>query len=836
MDILLVTSSFNDEIHGSDDKKKTGCGISLIKPENISKYRIGGVMTDLKEISCNKCKERLAKKIIRSDKKEMARILKEERAKAKKGIEDEGIVPLGNTTAKITKTPEQKQKEEEERAAAERKAAEEKRAAEEAARKAEEEARRAAEEEARKNAEKEASLAAQKNIPGTGIAIGDDLAQFAINVPKEEPEPEPPVQDDFLAQFAIQKPTDEDPREKQDNPIVQDDFLAQFAIPTPEPEYLPADGGSNENLSSAYENDDSVINISEDELKNVYEETSPQPEEEPEINFDGNSDWDFVANQIFGFDGVDIPEPEPQPTEMDELSFPEQSVAEQLAQNRNDNTKPEVPALEDIVPPVLEDIVPPALDDIAPPVLEELSAPAAEKPSVPALDEISVPELPALEDLSGSVSDVPQVPAYDETGDTTYDAAQDNFTDFEIPEVPVLNKISDVAEAAKTTAEEYLEEAVEDDSQEYTEEAVADDVQEYTEETAADDVPEYAEEAAADDVQEYTEETAADDVQEYTEEAVTDDVQEYAEEAAADDVQEYAEKIVENNAHETAYVQIPEAPAAPVQTAAPQPVPVQPVQNAAPVQPIPVQAVPPVQPQIINVPQLTGYDAAGQPIYTYMQMQMTGYDQNGQPIYIPVGGQQLPVPPQPSAVQHRPMMGMSNTMGGQMGANIQKPYVKLDAPTQTPAYIKAKLGNQGSDGQYVQPSANISKIAVNPHAKETSKAFVNAISSSKDYANKNLIETQGLRANTPVLSSIEDVLSQMGDNSLKNKKQAAQAEVNLGSEYKGAASRPSAPARPAVPKKPENDMRNMSKSELKDKKKQDKYAAKFKKDLAKRGF
>ena len=792
MDILLVTSSFNDEIHGSDDKKKTGCGISLIKPENISKYRIGGVMTDLKEISCDKCKERLAKKIIRSDKKEMARILKEERAKAKKGIEDEGIVPLGNTTAKITKTPEQKQKEEEERAAAERKAAEEKRAAEEAARKAEEEARRAAEEEARKNAEKEASLATQKNIPGTGIAIGDDLAQFAINVPKEEPEPEPPVQDDFLAQFAIQKPTDEEPREKQDTPIVQDDFLAQFAIPTPEPEYLPADGGSNENLSSAYENDDSVINISEDELKNVYEETSPQPEEEPEINFDGNSDWDFVANQIFGFDGVDIPEPEPQPTEMDELSFPEQSAAEQLAQNRNDNTKPEVPALEDIVPP--------ALDDIAPPVLEELSAPAAEKPSVPALDEISVPELPALEDLSGSVSDVPQVPAYDETGDTTYDAAQDNFTDFEIPEVPVLNKISDVAEAAKTTAEEYLEEAVEDDSQEYTEEAVADDVQEYTEETAA------------------------------------DNVQEYAEEAAADDVQEYAEKIVENNAHETAYVQIPEAPAAPVQTAAPQPVPVQPVQNAAPVQPIPVQAVPPVQPQIINVPQLTGYDAAGQPIYTYMQMQMTGYDQNGQPIYIPVGGQQLPVPPQPSAVQHRPMMGMSNTMGGQMGANIQKPYVKLDAPTQTPAYIKAKLGNQGADGQYVQPSANISKIAVNPHAKETSKAFVNAISSSKDYANKNLIETQGLRANTPVLSSIEDVLSQMGDNSLKNKKQAAQAEVNLGSEYKGAASRPSAPARPAVPKKPENDMRNMSKSELKDKKKQDKYAAKFKKDLAKRGF
>lgn len=797
MDILLVTSSFNDEIHGSDDKKKTGCGISLIKPENISKYRIGNVMTDLKEISCDKCKERLAKKIIRSDKKEMARILKEERAKAKKGIEDEGIVPLGNTTAKITKTPEQKRQEEEEKAAAERKEAEAKRAAEEAARKAEEEARLAAEE--------EAALAAQKNIPGTGIAIDDSLAQFAINVPKEEPEPEPPVQDDFLAQFAIRKPADEEVQEKPDTPIVQDDFLAQFAIPTPEPEYLPADdGNANEELSAAYENDDSVINVSEDELKTAHAETISQPEEEPEISLEGNSDWDFVANQIFGFDGVDIPEPEPQPTEMDELSFSEQTVAEQLVQNKADNTKPEVPALEDIVPPVLEDIVPPALDDITPPVLEDLSAPVIEKSSVPTIDEISIPELPVLDDLSEFINDVPQVPAYEEANDAANELADDDFADFEIPEVPVLNKISNVAEVAETAAEDYMEESV----------------------------------------QEYVEEAVEDNTQEYAEEAAEENIQEYTEEAAKDDAQEHAEEAVENDAQEVAAIQIPETPAAPVQTAIPQPIPVQdiptvqpiPVQAVPLVQSTPIQAVPPVQPQIINVPQLAGYDAAGQPIYTYMQMQMTGYDQNGQPIYIPVGGQQPPVPPQPSAVQHRPMMGMSNTMGGQMGANIQKPYVKLDAPTQTPAYIKAKLGNQGSDGQYVQPSANISKIAVNPHTKETSKAFVNAISSSKDYANKNLIETQGLRANTPVLSSIEDVLSQMGDNSLKNKKQAAQTEVNLGSEYKGSAPKTSAPARPAAAQKTENDIRNMSKSELKDKKKQDKYAAKFKKDLAKRGF
>ncbi len=778
MDILLVTSSFNDDIHGSDDKKKTGCGISLIKPENISKYRISSVMTDLKEITCEKCKERLAKKIIRLDKKEMAKILKEERAKAKKGIEDEGIVPLGNTTAKITRSPEQKRRDEETAAETARREAEAKKAAEEAARAAEEAARKAAEEEAFKE-----SL---KTIPGTGIAIDNSLAQFAIQKPvEEEPEPQP-VEDDFLAQFAIQKPAEEEPEEEA--PAVQDDFLAQFAISTPkeddlsQPEYLTDETTDNnygyENSSVAYENDDSVINVSEDELISVPEETAQ--EEESSNIITGNSDWDFVANQIFGFEGVSAPEPEPQPTEMEELPIPGQSAAPEAA--RVPEPKPAaVPALEDITPPVLDDITPPSHENIAPRTLENVSAPVLEEMTAPVLDDITIPEVPVLSGLSSIKNEEPVQPAAVEEA-----APTDDFAGFEIPEVPVLNNISAVAE--KT--EEVIEEAYKEEAEE-VEEAIEETVEEAIEE----EIPEAIEEPEQDipPVQTVPVQTAP---------------------------------PVQTVPVQTA----PPVQPAPVQTAPPvQPAP---VQTAPPVQTVPVQTAPPVQPQIITVPQLAGYDPNGQPVYTYVQMQMTGYDQNGQPIYNPVPGQQMPVPPQ--APQRRPMMGMSNTMGGQMGANIQKPFVQLDAPTQTPAYIKAKLGDQGADGQYTQPSANISKIAVNPHSKETSKAFVNAISSSKDYANKNLIETQGLRANSPILSSVEDVLSQMGDNSLKNKKVVEQAEVKLGSEYKAPSARPSAP-RPA-PKKQEEDIRFMTKSELKDKKKQDKYAAKFKKDLAKRGF
>ncbi|MBQ8180964.1 MAG: hypothetical protein IJ010_03185 [Ruminococcus sp.] len=784
MDILLVTSSFNDEIHGSDDKKKTGCGISLIKPENISKYRITSVMTDLKEITCEKCKERLAKKIIRLDKKEMAKILKEERAKAKKGIEDEGIIPLGNTTAKITKSPEQKRQEEESAAEAARREAEAKRAAEEAAREAEEAARKAAEE--------EAARAVQKTIPGTGIAMDNSLAQFAINVPKEE-EPEPqPVQDDFLAQFAIQKPEEETPAEDE-IPAVQDDFLAQFAIPVQEnnvqPDYLSDESTDSsydyESSSAAYENDDSVINVSDDELISISEETAPA--EQPETILTGNSDWDFVANQIFGFEGVNTSEPEPQPAEMEELPLPSQTAAPETA--RTPEPKPAVSALDDITPPVLEDIAPPVLEDISPRPIENVTAPVLEEITAPVLDEMIIPEVPVLSGLSSVKNEETVQPAAVEEASSIIEEAApvDEFDGFEIPEVPVLNNISAIAEQPEAAAEEAAE-TFEEETEEIIEEEIAETIEEAVEETA--------------------------------EEAIEEEIPEAIEEPVQ------AAPPVQQAPVQTA----PPVQQAPVQSAPP--VQQVPVQTAPPVQQAPVQTAPPVQPQVISVPQISGYDQNGQPVYTYVQMQMTGYDQNGQPIYNPIGGQQLPIPPQ--APQRRPMMGMSSTMGGQMGANIQKPFVQLDAPTQTPAYIKAKLGSQGTDGQYMQPSANISKIAVNPHSKETSKAFVNAISSSKDYANKNLIETQGLRANSPILSSVEDVLSQMGDNSLKNQKKAEQAEVKLGSEYKAPAARPSAP-RPA-PKKQEEDIRFMTKSELKEKKKQDKYAAKFKKDLAKRGF
>ena len=832
MDIILVTSSFNDEVHGTDDEKKTGCGVVLTKPENASRFSKGGKMTDLKEITCEKCKEKLAKKIIKADKKEMAKLLKEERARAKKGIEDEGIIPLGNTTAKITKTEEQKRQEEEERlAAAKREAEEAARAAEEAAAKAaaeEAERKRAAEEAER--AEREALEAAEKMKTNDKVALDDDLAEFAIDVP-EETESEPDLQDDFLAQFAIQKPEEDVDSSKE--PLIQDDFLAQFAIPVPkqddEPEEIEEpeemDDISFENVAaqpaveeihseqvenkpeivieseddimkmfsidptseqtdvsassepvSKYENDSSVIDVAEHELSAVDPEPEAEPEEPEQLDLSGISEWDDVVNRIFG---VQTSDSEEIPAEMEEISLPkiEDTLAAESEAAEPVIEEIDVPESEEVAEPVIEEIAVPE-PEAAEPVIEEIAVPESEEVAEPVIEEIAVPEPeaatePVIEEIA--------VPESEEVAE------------------PVIEEI------AVPEPEEVAEPMIEDIAVPEPEEVAEPMIEEIT-------VPEPEEVAEP-----MIEEIAVPEPEEVAEPMIEEIAVPEPEEAAEPIIEEIeAPKPVEN-------IQIPQI--APINN-----VPVQ----SAPVAPTPapvVQPAAPVQPQIISVPQFAGYDMNGQPVYTYVQMQMTGSDANGQPIFVPINGQQ----PIMSAPQTTPAaQPVQPSVPVQPVAPVQPtpaPVPVAPAPVKQPAFRAA------NDGTYVQPTANISKIAVNPHAKSTSQAFVNAIASSKDYANKNLIETQGLRANSPILTSVEDVLSQMGDDSLAKKKAAEQKNVVPVNEYKGpikSAPKTSAPVQKTEPAK--DDVRFMSKADLKAKKKQDKIDAKFKKDMAKRGF
>ena len=815
MDITLVTSSYDKVVHGTENDKKTGCGINLLRPENVTRFHRTSKMRDLKEITCEKCKASLAKKMIKADKKEMALLLKEEKKREKLGMGDEGIVPLGNTTARITRDPDAQRKEEEAR----RRAAEEARAA-----RAAEEARRA----------QEAAQAPEppvNTIPGTGVPMDAGLAQFAINAPANDQPESAPVQaaapapqDDFLAQFAINKPVDE----AEAAPAAarpEDDFLAQFAIPVPqsaeavpEPAVQPQ---TEEDIMQMFSinnapaqeqpygqpygeplysqppiyGDQQIIDVDGTELSPVapvYDGVVPTADNGQELI--QGSEWDFVANQLFGADGTVQPVPEPVmeadpapvypqydenlPKEMDELDIPAiQDIAAPVLDeipSVEDITAPvldEIPSVEDITAPVLDEI--PSVDDITAPVLDEIpsvediTAPVFDE--IPSVEDITAPvleEIPSVEDITAPVFD--EIPSVEDIAAPVLD---------EIPSVeditaPVLDEIPSVQDAAAPVIDE---------------------------------IPAFDDIAAP----------------------VSDDI---AEPIFNEPLM--AEEEFDSNMSDYNYVAPGRGAEANTENTE------QPRQAA------------PQQPQIIKVPQLAGYDSNNQPVYKYVQMRLAGYDQKGQPVYVPMQAapaQQAAKPQQAAAPVQQAAAPRPQVQPQQAAAPAQQTAAQAQraaaAPVQPAVQAQPAAVNSPVPRKPVQqsgvPKANISQIAVNPHSKQTSQAFINAIASSKAYADKNLIDTQGLKANSPVLTSVEDVLSTMGDDSVKRQKAVqAQQAVPVFEEYKSPARNTyrGGGSSPKMHQPLEKDARYMTKSELKAKKKQDKIDAKFKKEMSKRGF
>ncbi|MBR5166335.1 MAG: hypothetical protein IKW87_12390 [Ruminococcus sp.] len=848
MDIRLVTTSFNDEVHGTFNEKKTGCGINLLKSENVTRYHRGGIMTDLGELTCEKCKTKIAKEMIKSDQKEMKLLLKEEKLRAKKGIVDEGIVPLGNTTAKPTKDQTRKPA-----------------PAPKPVQKPEPVA-----------PEQPANLGA--TIPGTGVAIDNSLAQFAINKPQAEPEPAPAVQDDFLNQFAINKPQQEE--EPAPAPAAQDDFLAQFAVPAPaqaEPEPVqeaPAAPPVIDDISAAlaaaqnnmpkyeapvqpepvqqaapapaapqtddilsmfsietpekpaaqtagtYDNDSSVIDVAEESLSAVepaaqaapaviddisaaveaaqmnvpkYEASAqPAPVQQaaqpaPAKDSESVSEWDLIANQLFGVNA--------QPASAE-------APAQEAAPVKEEASAPAQAAPKTIEPAVYQ-AAPAAIDDISAAAIEEANKaiePAVYQASAPVIDDISAA-------VEAAQSAAPKAAAPVQQAAPAQASA------------PVIDDISAAVEAAQSAAPKAAAPV------QQTAAPAIDDI------SAAVEAAQNAAPKAAAPVQQAAPAQAS--------APIIDDIASAVAAAAQNAPKSVAPAQQAAPAQASAPVidDIASAVAAAAQNApkavAPAPAPVKPAPvKPAPAKPAPAPAVQQTAPagmpdmgQVISVPQITGYDAAKQPIYTYVQMQITGYGENGQPVLSPVPGQEIP---------EFEMPFNKNTRLQEAIRAAQE--VPTSAHEMTPGQrIAAAEAAKGSP-----ISANVSKIATNPHSRATSQAFINAISESKEYANQSLTDTQGLQQRTRVIGSIEDVLSQLGDNSLKQKKAIdAQVQQSIPSfqEYKAPARTSpmqSAPSRPAPRPMPVDD-RPLTKAELKAMKKQEKIDAKFRKEMAKRG-
>ena len=716
MIIKLIKSAKDDVIHGTDNSKKTACGINFQK--DAHNFMEAGTSEDILPLTCEKCRIVLAKKIINEDKKERKRLIKEEKLREKKGIVDENIISLAGRHAKPADEFSEPEFIEENQPAVEN------------------------------DSPDIQNPVSQPVSP----YMNSELAQFAIPTPPPVTENEKPVEkvqdnNDFLAQFAVQKPVEE--TETVPEPIAkepvhstyddedEDDFLSHFTMP----ESFNQTSNFSDSNDSEFDFLDDTPTVSAEE---VYGETiSPDEEFSYLSNNNENSDDedDFLSQfDISGLEKESVKNTDDsisKPTDMDFLSQfnisketdPEtasnpneiinddqwNNVANSLFNDEKDNSSTEISSEENII------------------------------------DEI--PEIPDIPDITDSEP---------ETENTI-----DDIT------VPVLDEITENSDKndEKADSESSLE---------------------------------------------------------ISENNINSDEEDDEEMKRKKSMYQYTSPVFKDETEK----------------------------NTPPVQP---SAFPSFmgnsQPQIMNIPQFVGYAPDGSPMYQYIPSQFVGYDTNNQPIFIPL---QMPVnnnivPPamnQQNAVppvmnNPAPVINQQNSVPPVMNnpapvinqQNSVPPVMNNPAPVMN---NPAPVINQQNSVPPVMPKSNINISYLATEQKKTPSAFANAIAESTKKKNSNLFDMQESAEMPTIITSIEDAFSQVSGEKIKKNTEKKNDNISgLFEEYKGPSSTKKkgfGTSSSTAKKAPAQPDRPLTKEEIKAKKKQEKIDAKFKKDLAKRGF
>lgn len=811
MEITLIKSVNGNEIHGTENNKKTGCGINLTKPENIGRYIPNGVMTDLIDMNCEKCREVLAKKMIKADKKERARILREEKMLEKRGIIDENIVPLGGTSAKITGSSENSLNYSSPAQTYQKSTA----ASVSAPINTVNSVNTPISPTSNNNSAQHDDIMSQFAIPSPNAQqpvhtpsnsekADDVLSQFAIPSPNKAvndtpPETSKPIAsniDEALAQFAIPVPqmnnfkvesNIQKPAPQDNTNVDMNDTLAQFAIPNPNTNTASINTVPNSNYidndievigetpkETTHYNDDEVVDI--DEMTHIngkpvsdisVKEISDTIEDDlAEIK----NQWEAFASDFFS--GNDYTETENTSTVSnvnDEIQSADNLSASEISENNELNSQYDEPA-HDEINSTLSGFDSVDSEIAEPEVAEEIPAEVIEGPTISEIDNIS----------------------------ETYENSE-----------PVINEIP------KTNSNQHH----------------------YTS-----------------PFEETEQQTQAADIHRYTAPVFPDEVN-------TSPMEEIKIPNTFNNENTV---------------------------NTAQNKPnIPVQPIMPQQ-QFAAIPQLVGYDPNGQPLYAYVQQPIVGYDQNGQPIFAPIQPMQQitpvqPISPMPNAVPIQPIVQntvspVQNIAPMQSIEPVQQtvqntvPPVQNIAPMQSIEPVQPTENLQNADftrtahtsGDVQMPQteeiqipqtieqaveamqngtpmrSNITELhpeqihlsTVEDNNKQIPDSVASAMAKSREKQKTNIFDMQGIEM--PVIDSIEDALSQMGGNVKKKEQTMQDTVVPIFEEYKAP---PKNPPR-TLPKenKEKEPERPLTKAEIKRRKKQDKIDAKFKKDLAKRGF
>ena len=868
MEITLIKSVNGNEIHGTENNKKTGCGINLTKPENIGRYIPNGVMTDLIDMNCEKCREVLAKKMIKADKKERARILREEKMLEKRGIIDENIVPLGGTSAKITGSSENSLNYSSSAQTYQKSTA----ASVSAPINTVNSVNTPISPTSNNNSAQHDDIMSQFAIPSPNAQqpvhtpsnsekADDVLSQFAIPSPNKAvndtpPETSKPIAsniDEALAQFAIPVPqmnnfkvesNIQKPAPQDNTNVDMNDTLAQFAIPSPTTNTASINTVPNSNYidndievigetpkETTHYNDDEVVDI--DEMTHIngkpvsdisVKEISDTIEDDlAEIK----NQWEAFASDFFS--GNDYTETENTSTVSnvnDEIQSADNLSASEISENNELNSQYDEPA-HDEINSTFSGFDSVGSEIAEPEIAEEIPEEVIEEPTISEIDNIS----------------------------ETYENSE-----------PVINEIP------KTNSNQYHYTSPFEETEHQTQAA---DIHRYT-------APVFSDEVNTSPMEEikipntFNNENTVNTAQNIPNIPVQP-VMPQQQFAAIPQLVGYDP----NGQPLYAYVQQPIvgydqngqpifAPIQPMQQITPVQQTVQntvpPVQNIAPMQSIePAQqtvqnTVPPVQ----NIAPMQSIEPVQQTVQnTVPPVQNTAPMQSIEPVQQTV---QNTVPP----VQN--IAPMQSIEPAQQTVQNTVPPVQNIAPMQSIEPVQPTENLQNADfirtahtsGNVQMPQteeiqipqtieqaveamqngtpmrSNITELhpeqihlsTVEDNNKQIPDSVASAMAKSREKQKTNIFDMQGIEM--PVIDSIEDALSQMGGN-LKKKEQTMQdTVVPIFEEYK---TPPKNPPR-TLPKenKEKEPERPLTKAEIKRRKKQDKIDAKFKKDLAKRGF
>ena len=805
MIIKLIKSAKDDVIHGTDNSKKTACGINFQK--DAHNFMEAGTSEDILPLTCEKCRIVLAKKIINEDKKERKRLIKEEKLREKKGIVDENIISLAGRHAKPADEFSEPEFVEENQPAVEN------------------------------DSPDIQNPVSQPVSP----YMNSELAQFAIPAPPPVTENEKTaekVQDnnDFLAQFAVQKPVEETetvPEPVAKEPVHstyddedEDDFLSHFTMP----ESFNQTSSFSDSNDSEFDFLDDTPTVSAEE---VYGETiSPDEEFSYLSNNNENSDdeADFLSQfDISGLEKESVKNTDDsisKPADMDFLSQfnisketePEtasspneiinddqwNNVANSLFNDEKDNSSTEISSEENIIDeiPEIPDI--PDITDSEPETENTI-----DDITVPVLDEI--PEIPDIPDITDSEPET----------ENTIDDITVPVLD-EIPEIPDISDITDSEPETENTIDDITVPVLD----------------EITENSDKND-----------------EKADSESSLEISENNINSDEEDDEEMKRKKSMYQYTSPVFKDETEK----------------------------NTPPVQP---SAFPSFmgnsQPQIMNIPQFVGYAPDGSPMYQYIPSQFVGYDANNQPIFIPLQmpvnnnivppamNQQNVVPPvmnNPAPVINQqnavppvmnnpaPVINQQNSVPPVMNnpapvinqQNIVPPVMNNPAPVinqqnAVPPVMNnpAPDVNQQNSVPPVMPKSNINISYLATEQKKTPSAFANAIAESTKKKNSNLFDMQESAEMPTIITSIEDAFSQVSGEKIKKNTEKKDDNISgLFEEYKGPSSTKKkgfGTSSSTAKKASAQPDRPLTKEEIKAKKKQEKIDAKFKKDLAKRGF